>query len=133
MLTTIYLWALVHGLKTKAACPTGIAAANVEIEKTEVSGTTCHNLFDFDQDYTSKLDFAKVNHAKVAALIQLEVLLLDEASMLDKNCFTSICKVLSDIENCRRPDARVDSDTFGSIHIVLFGDLKQLPPATSQA
>ena len=53
--------------------------------------------------------------------------------MLDYVCFNSICKVLSDIDHCRRPDATVESDTFGSIHICLFGDLKQLPPASSQA
>ena len=69
----------------------------------------------------------------MAALIQLRVLLLDEVSMLDYVCFNSICKVLSDIDHCRRPDATVESDTFGSIHMVLFGDLKQLPPASSQA
>ena len=105
----------------------------MEIEKTEVCATTIHNLFDFDSEYVSKLDFAKVTHAKVAALIKLQVLLLDEVSMLDYICFNSICKVLSDIDHCRRPDAAVDSDFLGSIHIVLFGDLKQLPPATSQA
>ena len=36
LLTSVYLWCLVHGKRTKAAAPTGIAAANVEIEKTEV-------------------------------------------------------------------------------------------------
>ena len=60
--------------------PRGIAATNVEIERTQVAATTIHNLFDFDGDYVSKLDFAKVTQTKVAALIQLQVLLLDEAS-----------------------------------------------------
>ena len=132
LLTTIYLWCLVHGMHTKAAAPTGIAATNVEIEGTEVNATTIHNLFDLDEEYTSKLDFAKITKSKVAALIQLQVLLLDEVSMLDHTCFTSICKVLSDIDHCRRPDA-TDTDNFGSVHLLLFGDLKQLPPATSQA
>ena len=53
--------------------------------------------------------------------------------MLDYVCFNSICKVLSDIDHCRRPDATVHSDLLGSIAFILFGDLKQLPPATSQA
>ena len=97
MLTTLYLWCLVHGINTRAAAPTGIAAANVEIEGTEVSATTIHNLFDLDEEYTSKLDFAKVSQSKVAALIQLQVLMLDEVSMLDHICFTSFCEVLSDM------------------------------------
>ena len=46
LLTTVYLWCLVNGKNTKAAAPTGIAAANVEIERTLVAATTIHNLFD---------------------------------------------------------------------------------------
>ena len=32
LLTTVYLWCIVNGKKAKACAPTGIAAANVEIE-----------------------------------------------------------------------------------------------------
>jgi len=32
LLTTVYLWFIVNGKKAKACAPTGIAAANVEIE-----------------------------------------------------------------------------------------------------
>ena len=80
LLTTVYLWCLVHEKRTKAtdsskivpeselllggeggmraaasgplgslpeaAAPTGIAAANIEIEKTGVAATTIHNLFE---------------------------------------------------------------------------------------
>ena len=53
--------------------------------------------------------------------------------MLDHIAFTNVCTILSDIDHCRRPDAKVDADSFGSVHILLFGDLKQLPPAASQA
>ncbi len=35
-------------MKVKAAAPTGIAAANVEIPKTDVAATTLHNMFEFD-------------------------------------------------------------------------------------
>ena len=31
LLSTIYLWCIVNGLNCKAAAPTGIAAANVEV------------------------------------------------------------------------------------------------------
>ena len=77
----MYLWCIVRGVSARAAAPTGIAAANVEIEKTPVSATTIHQMFEFDSDNVSKLDFAKVTHAKVAALIQMQVLLLDEVSL----------------------------------------------------
>ena len=125
LLTTVFLWCLAEDKITKAAAPTGIAAANVEIEGTDVAATTVHNLSDLDGENVSKLDFSKVTHGKVASLIKLQVLLLDEVSMLDDVCFKNICKVLSDIEDCRRPSAPSGGDNFGSIHIVLFGDLKQ--------
>ena len=32
LLTTVYLWCIVNGKKAQACAPTGIAAANVEIE-----------------------------------------------------------------------------------------------------
>ena len=32
LLTTVYLWCIVNGKKANACAPTGIAAANVEIE-----------------------------------------------------------------------------------------------------
>ena len=57
---------------------TGIAAANVEIEKTDVAATTIHNTFEFDGEYKSRLDFSKLTSIKVAELMMLEVLLLDE-------------------------------------------------------
>ena len=40
LLTTVYLWCIVHGKKAKACAPTGIAAANVDIE-----GITFHWLY----------------------------------------------------------------------------------------
>ena len=57
----------------------GIAAANVEIEGCSVSASTIHNLFDLDGNLISKLDFAKVHVEKVATLVQMQVLFLDEA------------------------------------------------------
>ena len=98
MLTTVFLWAIVNGLKCKAAAPTGIAASNVEIENTEagashlffnrlrvsrrrveVGASTLHSLFDLGANYESKLDFTK-RHEKVVALLRMAILLLDEVS-----------------------------------------------------
>ena len=79
LLTTVYLWCIVKGKKAKACAPTGIAAANVEIEGTDVAATTIHAMLDMDTDLKTKLDFAMVGNNKVAALLALEVLFIDEA------------------------------------------------------
>ena len=78
--------------------------------------------FEFDGEFKSRLDFAKLTNAKVADLMMLEVLLLDEVSMLDTDCFDGICEVLSIIDHNRRPNARA-ADCFGSVHVLLFGEL----------
>ena len=105
----------------------GIAAANVEITGTSVSATTLHNLFEFDGEYKTKLDFAKAQ-GKVAELTKMRVLLLDEISMIDILAWQSICNVLSILS-----DSQPGPDHLGAKHLLLFGDFKQLPPATSQA
>ena len=92
---------------------------------------TIHSLFDFDNEYKTKIDFSKQTQ-NVADLLSLEVLLLDEVSMIDDACFTGICDTLSIVDHTRRPAAR-PSDCFGPMHIILFGDFKQLPPASSRA
>jgi AAA domain len=81
VLTSVYLWCLLNGKRCKAAAPTGIASANVSLEGTDVRAATLHNMFDFDGDFRTSLDFAKPSNRKVAALIEMEVCLIDEFSM----------------------------------------------------
>ena len=52
----------------------------MEIEGTDVSASTIHTLFDLDTEFKSKLDFAKLSNTRVADLMSMDVLLLDEAS-----------------------------------------------------
>ena len=132
LLASVFLWCLVNSKKCKAAAPTGIAAANVEIEGTDVGATTMHAMFDLDTEFKTKLDLAKLEHVKVAVLMALEVLLLDEVSMIDVDCFGILSEILSNIDHSKRPNAHT-SDAYGNVHIILFGDFKQLPPATSKA
>ena len=80
-------------------------------------------MFEFDREFKSRLDFAKLTNAKVADLMMLEVLLLDEVSMLDTDCFDGMCEELSIIDHSRRPSARA-ADCFGPVHVLLFGDFK---------
>ena len=53
-------------------------------------------------------------------LLKLNVLLLDEVSMIDDACFSGICNVLSIIDHTRRPDVGA-ADCFGPVHLLLFG------------
>ena len=86
----------------------GIAAANVEIEGCNVNATTIHNLFDLDGNLTSKLDFSKANVEKVAVLVQMQVLFLDEARCSDQlfcgpsACVTR-CRFLCSTKRSSRP------------------------------
>ena len=43
-----------------------------------MAATTIHALFDLDRELQSKLNLAKLDDPKVAFLLQLEVLMLDE-------------------------------------------------------
>ena len=52
--------------------------------------------------------------------------------MIDVVSWTTIVELLSIVDHSRRPDDHTSS-ALGNIHIILFGDFKQLPPATSQA
>ncbi len=123
MLTNIYLWCILKKIRVKACCPTGIAAANISLDGTDVGASTVHSLFDLDGDLTSKLDFSKVDDPKVAALLAMRVLLIDEFSMLDEPAWNTIASLLSNIDHSRRPDDHA-ANALGNTHILLFGDFK---------
>ena len=61
-----------------------------------------------------------------------DVLLLDEVSMVDVDCFRGVMETMSLADHTRRPE-KDKADEFGCAHVILFGDFKQLPPATSKA
>ena len=73
-----------------------------------------------DGELHSKLDFSKLDDAKVTFLMQLEVLLLDEVSMIDVRMWNTVVELLSVIDHNRRPDDQ-NTDALGNIHVVLFG------------
>ena len=86
----------------------------MEINGTAVSATTLHNLFEFDGEYKTKLDFAKVQ-GKVAELMKTRLLLLDEISMIDVLAWQSICNVLSILADSR---AEPGPDHLGAVHLL---------------
>ena len=68
-----------------AAAPTGIAAANIEIEGTDICAATLHSVFDLDGKYESKLDFTKPGLDKVAAIMKMKAVAFVCSPM---ECFT---------------------------------------------
>ena len=62
MLKTLCIWCVLCSFKFNASAPTGIAAAGVEIEDTEISATTLHKLFGLNFDVGSKLNFHESLH-----------------------------------------------------------------------
>ena len=86
----------------------------------DVQATTIHALLELDYDLKSKLDLAKTGHPKVAALLDLEVLFIDEVSMIDVDCWATVSAMFAAVTHSKRPDAR-GADDFGEIHLILFG------------
>ncbi len=78
------------------------------------------------------MDFNKTTNEKVDALLGLEVLMLDEVSMLDVDIWEAMTKLLGLADHARHRGFRQGSDEYGSVNLILFWDFKQLPPATSK-
>ncbi len=117
----MYLYCLLNGKKVRACAPTGIAAANIELEGTVVSASTLHCFFDFDGCYESRLDSSKTTNEKVDAVINLDVLMLDEVSMLDTDIWEAMTKILGLADHARHRGFRPESDEYRSVNLIIFG------------
>ena len=69
MLESSIVWLMCRELTLASIIPPtgGIAAANVEVEGTDVTATTLHALLELDGELKTKLDLVKLDHAKVAS------------------------------------------------------------------
>ena len=102
------------------------AAANIDVEGTEIGATTVHGLCEFDADYQTKVDFTKLENKKEINLIEMQVLMFDEVSMLDTLCWQKIVELLTIAEHSRpRNRDRASQDELGNVHVIRFGDYKQ--------
>jgi len=123
---------------TIVAAPTGIAAINA-------GGVTLHSLFqlpfgtflpsdniNFRNDISIQLTTPQslfkdrqMNKVKRNMLQELELLIIDEVSMLRADLLDAIDLILQSIRKNRRP--------FGGVQILFIGDLWQLPPVVKDA
>ncbi len=104
--------------KVVILAPTGVAALNV-------GGQTIHSFFGFEPGITlDKVDKIRVSHKKRQLYKAIEVLVIDEISM-----------VRADLLDCVDKFMRLyglDKDLpFGGVQVVFFGDLYQLPPVVT--
>jgi hypothetical protein len=90
--------------------PTGVAALNV-------GGQTIHSFFKFPPRY---LDPITINPFTSELLHNLEVLIIDEVSMVRADVMDAIDIMLR--------GSRSSDVPFGGVQMVLFGDLYQIPP-----
>ncbi|MGF1923890.1 MAG: helix-turn-helix domain-containing protein [Bacteroidia bacterium] len=124
--------------KAVIVAPTGIAAINA-------SGVTIHSLFQLpfgmylprnpaveleraNQHYNtpkSMIRHLNMNAAKRRILLDLELLIIDEVSMLRADLLDAIDMVLRYIR-------KNNSSSFGGVQVLFIGDLHQLPPVVKQ-
>lgn len=94
--------------------PTGVAALNVR-------GQTIHSFFGFPPRL---IDSSEIKKRKFRKLYQkLEVLIIDEISMVRADLLDAIDLFLRINRDDRRP--------FGGVQMIFFGDLFQLPPVVA--
>lgn len=107
--------------KIIVAAPTGVAAINA-------GGITLHSLLQLplepfvpDLEGKKKLDFyLRLRKSKIEMLRELELLIIDEVSMLRADMLDAIDYILRRYRNNQQP--------FGGVQMLFIGDLFQLPP-----
>jgi len=96
------------------------------ISATLINGTTLHSFLKIGLATKSAkelYDKIKFNTSIYNKLKKLEVLIIDEISMIDNILFNKIAAYLSLIKEIKKP--------FGKIQLILCGDFYQLPPITN--
>lgn len=99
--------------------PTGVAAINA-------GGVTLHSMFllPFGPISPKSTKNYKFSEAKTQVLVELEILVIDEISMVRADVIDAIDRTLQWIRESDEP--------FGGVQLVMFGDLYQLPPVVKK-
>lgn len=125
--TTFLKYLAEHSSKNMViAAPTGVAAINA-------GGVTLHSLFQLPfhpflptnknrQELLSKIRYQK---QRIQLLRKIELLIIDEISMVR-------CDVLDAIDTILRSVRNNHSSPFGGVQVLFIGDLYQLPPVVSR-
>lgn len=103
------------------AAPTGIAAINAR-------GTTLHSLLQLSfGPYVpgSRREAIKFSKKKLALIRSMDMLVIDEVSMVRADLLDYVDDVLRRMRNPALP--------FGGVQLLLIGDLRQLPPVVKEA
>ncbi|MCM1319497.1 MAG: AAA family ATPase [Muribaculaceae bacterium] len=103
------------------AAPTGIAAINA-------GGVTLHSLFQLDFGlFTPDKERKpfKFSKAKLKLIRFMDLLVIDEVSMVRADLLDAVDDVLRRVRNPSLP--------FGGVQLLLIGDLRQLPPVVTDA
>jgi len=99
--------------------PTGVAAVNI-------AGETIHSFFGFPPNITPEKARVYGKRSKKAKLYNaLEILIIDEVSMVRADLLDSVDSYLRAVRNIRIP--------FGGVRLIMVGDLHQLPPVVTTA
>lgn len=110
-----YMMAKVKNKNFAVAASTGVAAVNA-------GGVTLHSLIGIPLKVIAP-DAApdKVSDAKAEVINAMDVLVIDEASMVRPD-------ILDYIDRKMRYVRQREDEPFGGVQVVMFGDLYQLPP-----
>ena len=118
--TTFLKYLIKHTTKKCViAAPTGIAAINA-------GGVTLHSMFGLPFKPitpTERLEY-RFTEKKSEMLLQLEVLIIDEVSMVRPDVLDTVDRKLRWVRESKEP--------FGGVQVIMFGDLYQLPPVAKK-
>ncbi len=119
---TTFLRSVVQSIDKRVvvAAPTGVAAINAR-------GVTLHSLFQLpfgvnvpEVAHSSDFAFRKIGRKKLALIRSIELLVIDEISMVRCDLLDAVDETLRRIRRNNRP--------FGGVQLLMIGDIEQLSP-----